>query len=212
MVREVESWFQWLHSVWTRDVLGMNRTRQQELIYRPLLDRLKETFSNAVDPNWWGGVWRRVGRTLAFQPSGGGSVWGLVWAAGLRVGIVVGALVAAYCCLRFLLPRFRCGLLGRRRVGSDAHRPRVEFYRRLETLLARCGLTRLASQTQREFAREAGIRVAESTGRHDVVPLPLLVAEAFYQVRFGRSALSGRQAAAVEDALTRLEQVTNGTP
>jgi hypothetical protein len=206
VAREVESWFQWLHSLWTRDVLGMNQIRQQELIYRPLLERLKQTFSNAIDRNWWRGVFRSLGRTLSLPSSNLASGWGVA----LLAGIALGALVAVSYCLRLLFPRFRWGPLGRVHVRRDADRPRVEFYRRLETMLARCGLTRLASQTQREFAREAGIRIAESTGRPELVPLPLQVAEAFYQVRFGRLALDGHQAAAVGDALTRLEQATNG--
>ena len=128
----------------------------------------------------------------------------------MLAGIAVGALVAAYGCFRFFLPRFQWGLLGGGHVSPSADRPRVEFYRRLETMLARCGLTRPAPQTQREFAREAGIRIAEWTGQPELVPLPLRVAEAFYQVRFGRLALDGHQAAAVDDALTRLAQATDG--
>jgi hypothetical protein len=210
VVREVDNWFQWLQSVWNRDVLGMTQLHQKDVIYGPLFDWLKETFSRVVDPNWWRAVLRSAGGGLPFGPAERGSVWGLVWGAGVLGGIVVAALAVGYCAVRILLPRLRRALVARGRGSPEGARPRVEFYRRLETLMARLGLTRLAWQTQREFAREAGIQIAESAGRPDLVALPALVAEAFYQVRFGRSALSGDQAAAVEDALTCLEQATNG--
>jgi len=40
--------------------------------------------------------------------------------------------------------------------------------------------------------------------------LPLAIVNAFYQVRFGEEALAGDQVAAIDQALERIEQATNG--
>ena len=66
---------------------------------------------------------------------------------------------------------------------------RVEFYRRFEALLARRGLVRPPSQTQREFAARAGRELAQRTGDERLAVLPVQVAEAFYRVRFGGATL-----------------------
>jgi hypothetical protein len=91
------------------------------------------------------------------------------------------------------------------RIGRSG-RQEVLFYRRLEALLGRHGLARAASQTHREFARESGIRLSESTGEIQIATLPLEVVSAFYQVRFGASDLNDSQMAAVRQALRRIEQ------
>jgi hypothetical protein len=80
----------------------------------------------------------------------------------------------------------------------------VEFYRQLECLLARLGLVRAVGQTQREFAVAAGRRLAETTGQTQLAALPPRVAEAFYQVRFGRLPLDNPRRQAVEQALAEL--------
>jgi len=104
--------------------------------------------------------------------------------------------------LRRLLRRLSAG------VGQTARaqRARVEFYRRLEAVLARQGLVRSASQTQHEFALAAGVTIAQAAGRDHLAALPVRVADAFYHVRFGGATLDNRQAQEVEQALAELQQ------
>jgi hypothetical protein len=119
-------------------------------------------------------------------------------------------LLSGYAVYRVVLVRLLRLILGRPgRVGRRV-RARVEFYRRLEALLTRCGLVRGPSQTQREFAVWAGRELAQRTGDHGLALLPVQVAEAFYRVRFGGAALDKPQGEAVEQALGRLEQAARG--
>ena len=74
------------------------------------------------------------------------------------------------------------GYRPRRAIGGVE----VGFYRRFEALLARQGIVRAAAETQREFAAAAGKWLAAMTGEPRLAGLPALVADAFYQVRFGR--------------------------
>ena len=79
-------------------------------------------------------------------------------------------------------------------AGSDqGPAGEVEFYRRLETLPARQGLTRAPQQTQREFAQQTGA-AAQATGRAEL-RLPVQIAETFYGVQATRAV---RKAAALK--------------
>jgi hypothetical protein len=80
----------------------------------------------------------------------------------------------------------------------------VEFYRRLEALLAKRGLVRSVSQTQREFAAWAGSALAAVSGETGLKFMPVRVADAFYRVRFGCLPLDNTQSEAVEQALAQI--------
>src|SRR5437667_285897 len=62
----------------------------------------------------------------------------------------------------------------RRRVTLAGHAPpsQIDFYRRLEELLAVHNLRRLAGQTQREFAHLAGGQLAETAATQPAALLP----------------------------------------
>ena len=62
------------------------------------------------------------------------------------------------------------------------------------------------SQTHREFAVIAGTKIAKSIGNPKLAVVPVMITEAFYQIRFGGTALDSSQSEAVERALERLEQ------
>ena len=207
LVDGVESWIDWLRAVWSSNVTGMNATRQRAVVYDPLKAFLKTLGRDLVDPRWWRGLWsdaRRLPTLLGeFFTSGR---W-FSWRGGLAAAVGAVVLYLTYRGLRLLL-RLAWFVLSFRR-GSAARRRRatVEFYRRLEVLLGRHGLVRSDSQTHREFAEEARQRMALGAQSGDCAPLPGLVVEAFYHVRFGKEALDNPRAEAVEQALRRLEQL-----
>jgi hypothetical protein len=194
--------FEWLDLVWANYVIELDRPRQQKSIYDPVSDAVTETARRLVDPNWWRSIFRRLGAAL------GTGLRNLVIGLAIAVGLVL--LIVAVQLTRVLVRKWWLRLAGRmgrtrRRAGSN-----VEFYRRLEAVLNRFGLTRRTSQTQREFARQAGRKIAESTGRRRLAGLPGQVAEAFYRVRFGGTALDSPQEKAVEQALRELRQAAGG--
>jgi hypothetical protein len=210
LVDGMESWIDWLRAAWSSNVTGMNATRQQAAVYDPLKAFLKTLGRDLMDPRWWSGLWsdaRRLPTLLGeFFTSGR---W-FSWRGGLAAAVGAAVFYLAYRGLRLLL-RLTWFMLCFRPGSAARRRSRVEFYRRLEALLGRHGLVRLDSQTHREFAEEAGQRIALAAGSGDCAPLPGLVVEAFYQVRFGGAALDNPRAQAVEQALRRLEQLDGRT-
>lgn len=193
--RQVENWLSLVHAFWRDHVLSMNSTRQREALYQPLVVRVRQAATDFANPAAWDGT---GAQTLL-----GWAAW-LVWCAG-----VAGCLLAAGVWLSRLRFRARRGGTpgargGRRGSNSAIARPAVAFYRRLETLLARCGHVRPASQTPQEFVQKAGACIAAACGEAQVVDWASQVVQAFYEVRFGAGTLAADRTAAVEAALQRL--------
>jgi hypothetical protein len=84
---------------------------------------------------------------------------------------------------------------------------RVEFYDRLERILARHGLVRGRGQTPLEFALAAGAQMVADAAMRPHATLPRRIVEAYYRVRFGRQALDAHEAETIEGQLVRLADV-----
>ncbi|NQU26423.1 MAG: DUF3488 domain-containing protein [Candidatus Nealsonbacteria bacterium] len=195
----VKSGWQRLQDFWSDYVVEMDRRRQQRAIYGPIVAAIKNAFHCLCDPDWWRNLmWKTLD---ALNVAQGGLHW--LWAG---IALVVGLPVTVYVGRRvgWLLQWFWWRVIRRARPPNRGVSACVEFYRRLEALLARHGITRHTGQTQHEFAAAAGAQIAETTGQQRLARLPVAVAEAFYQVRFGRLPLDSDQARAVEDALDEL--------
>ncbi|MBN2579536.1 MAG: DUF3488 domain-containing protein [Pirellulales bacterium] len=199
----VLSAYRWVDHAWSYYVVELTYQRQRDSIYRPLIAGAKRAYAAVASPNTWRGVLDALHlRALPF------------WIKGLLL-IVLGLLaMTALSGLGWLA--YQIGRRWRRRwhghPAAKRHRARaeVEFYRRLEQLLTRFGLTRAAGQTPREFALAAGRRLATTTGQVHLALLPPLIVEAFYRVRFGLLPLDNSQSEAVEQALAQIKEIVGG--
>jgi transglutaminase-like putative cysteine protease len=203
--QKLRDWQAATRTAWTQHVLQMSGTQQSSLIYRPMIQTLRETVSQLSRAAWFG------------DETGGSEYPATPRELLARVvpWIVVGMIAFALLAWRTL--RHRSSRAGRSNRRRSRHPRRsspgrfaasVEFYRRWEALFQRRGLRRIPSQTPREFAREAGARLAEATGQPQLRDAALCVSNAFYEVRFGGATLDDQQTAAVEDALHRIQQAT----
>jgi hypothetical protein len=196
---------QWLQSLWDSYVLDMDRQRQRDAVYQPLLDAVENTYKAATDPDSWRGLGESLGSIFGFLPSAGTLGW-WIWTVFLTLVGLAAVLLAGWGVRRMgrrLWPR----LAGKDATAAAVRKVEVEFYYRLEMLLARHGLVRAAGQTQREFAAAAGLRMAALARQPRLAPLAGRVADAFYRVRFGGLPLDNPQAEAVEQALAELAHV-----
>ena len=201
---QVNTAFHWLQSLWANYVMEMDRDRQYEAIYQPILDAIRRVIDALRDPDWWRGLLQRGLKTL--DPTR----WAIgQWVLG-TLTLLVALPVSILLIRRICRVAWRLGhrLVGRAIVSGNTDRAEVAFYRRLEALLARRGLRRSTAQTQHEFAAHAGARIAQMADQPDLALLPLTVVEAFYHVRFGRLPLDNATAQAVEQALDELEKHT----
>jgi hypothetical protein len=119
--------------------------------------------------------------------------------------VVAGGLLAVFLLVqgdRFLR-RYARWWLGRTAAAGQRTKAPA-FYRRLERLLIRAGLSRREGQTAQELAAVAEQRLAGSNGRPGVAKLPARIVEAYYRVRFGGGRLDRQESEAIEHALVAL--------
>jgi hypothetical protein len=205
--QKLRNWQAAARTAWTQHVMQMSGTRQNSLIYRPLLQTLRETVSEMSNVAWRRGEARGRGNSATPREL-------LARVVPWLVGVAIAVAVLAWLTLRH---RRSESVRGRRRRfvrSRPANRERsaasVEFYQRWEALFQRWGWYRGPGQTPREFAREAGGRLAEAAGQPQLREAALCVSDAFYEVRFGGAALDDRQTAAVEEALRSLQLAARG--
>ncbi len=190
--------------LWASYVLGMDSSKQQTEIYLPISRGVASVVAAITNRDRWELAWVVVKDLLGVDRWTWYQGYWFNWRAGLASMAVMLASVYLYRGLNWLLWR-----LGWRRLRPADSRDRraveVEFYRRLEQLLARRGLRRGSCETQREFALAAAGHLADSTETRAAARLPLWLAEAFYQVRFGRLPLDPVKDDAVRRALVELD-------
>ena len=89
--------------------------------------------------------------------------------------------------------------------ARGSRRGTVEFYERFESLLAKCGHRRSESQTPWEFFES--IRDAFASRAPQLIEPCRHVVQAFYQVRFGQTALDKDQSRAIDQHLAELHKL-----
>jgi hypothetical protein len=194
----------WLEYVWNNYVMEMDRSRQRQAIYQPLVDWAEGTYERLTSLEWW----KETGRQslhLIDPRNWYVDAW-FSWRGGLVAMVICLVVVGLYRMLRYVVHRLRGWVARRRRRTARAARIRVEFYHRFQLLLRRRGMRRAAGQTQREFARAVGRRFAAEPGGGELTRLPERITDAFYQVRFGGHPLDKTHRQTVEQALSRLEE------
>ncbi len=189
--------WQWFDYAWSYYVVELNYERQRNAIFRPIVFAIKYVYKFVTDAQAWHNLFERIGGALHLSGLSGAIAWILLVASALA-----GAALMVFLCWSAWRLADRLWRMVSGRPPKRRHRPtiEVEFYHRLEALLAASGLVRPASQTQREFARLAGCALAETFGQSELALLPLRVAEAFYRVRFGRLPLDSVLSGEVEQA------------
>lgn len=136
---------------------------------------------------------------------------GFSWRAGVAALLISLGLYLVYRFVRWMLPMLLTVFRLRRAKRVRRSRTRVQFYKRLESLLAKLGMRRKAGETQREFAQSAAERLVESTdGQSAVAALPEQIVSAFYNVRFGHTPLSEQQVEEIDQKLEQLKKAVTG--
>jgi transglutaminase-like putative cysteine protease len=193
----------WFDSTWNKYVMEMDRSRQKTAIYQPIVNWLKGGYAKVTDPEWWRGVWKKTKPML--NPKNWNTEKWISWRGGLIGIAIMLTMVVIFKVLRWFY-RLIAGRI--RKIRAEKARRRrieVEFYRRFLLIAARLGLSRKRGETAREFACSAGPKIAKTTKNHELEPLPSLITEAYYQVRFGQSPLDKTRQKEIELAIGRLE-------
>lgn len=196
----------YMQLLWDDYVLGLNSERQKKSIYAPLGDRAASVLGGMLDTRTWQEKIESTAKSLGL--SDGKQIFS--WRGGVAASIISAALVLLYQLLAFAVRSLRRWWQARVSASHAPQRKVVEFYQRLESLLAQLEIRRQPQQTQREFAAVASQQLALRSA-DGVATLPGEVVDAFYRVRFGETALDEPTASGIEQALARLADfVTQG--
>ncbi len=192
----VRQMFDYVESLWSGYVLGMNTTMQDEMFYAPISDAA----SDLADETEWNYWYRNIRDTVTGrQPLRTWFNW--------RVGVV--AILVQICLIGLawgLRKRWWRRRSGKSQGGEgDLAVAQVAFYRRLEEVLARLQLIRTNTQTPREFASRASQQIAGQAAIAPVAALPQELVDLYYRVRFGQHALDNQDMQQVEQSLQQLE-------
>jgi protein-glutamine gamma-glutamyltransferase len=204
--------FDYVELLWRDYVLGLNSTKQKDTFFDPLTRRTAGSLPGWFDMHRAHRMARRWRQDAAEDTSR------LASGAGAAIGVLVLGLAAAGGARVAYLVLRRRGWLGfsSGRKTSGAKALSIEFYRRMEKLLARLRLRRKPGQTPLEFARQAAESlqrlvddIPPTVDRHDLPALPTRIVNAYYNVRFGGARLDNREVDAIEHALAQLVVATS---
>jgi len=185
-------WSRTIQSFWNDFVLNMNPDRQTDLIYDPLYRAVPAVAYKVFNWKFWKEfctdmilLYRSI-VTDAWQQAR----WLWVGLYLLPPFVILGLLGLASWRLTSIL-------LSMRKRTNDKIRRRItiEFYFRMERMLAKIGLVRGIALTPLEFARQSSF-----------TPLMVPIVEAFYRVRFGNDVLSEEESQSVLQTLEQLER------
>ena len=193
LLTRASQWIDYTQLLWSEYIVGLNSERQYKSIYRPLADQV----GGFIRVLFGRETWRHLIQRFI------GMKW-FNWRAGLVTAAILLALAGLHRLLRDPLQQAWESYRAARRPAPAQSGPRVEFYDRLELLLARHGWQRSAGQTQHEFALEVGGQLADQPRQQPAASLPRRVVDAFYRVRFGGELLDDHELRALDETLAAL--------
>ena len=185
--------------LWNDYVLEMNPQRQRESLEVALGPSSKSEVSGVFSS-----LKKSVSRVVAAARNWVDGEW-FSWRAGV---LTSGVLLVGVAMINALYPVFTWlgALLRHRRRRRSQSTVRIAFYEQLERVLRKVPLQREPHQTQQEFAYAAAATLETLGLPPDVAQTPLLVAHAYYDVRFGNVPLDDQREAELRQAIHTLEE------
>ena len=183
-------YFEALETFWIQYFVAFDNQEQRSMfstVRRGLVD-----YQSGISSGWevlqsdiaeW---WKRVRGDAGFEASVLALAWGVAYAA------MILALIALFVWICRRIVKSKVWRLIRDRLFARRRSSVIEFYERLQTILAGKGFVRLPHQTPLEFAYAIGM------------PKAVRITETYNRVRFGESELSDIEIGEVENWLEEI--------
>ena len=184
---------QWIQTMWTELVLNMNSAKQTQWIYEPVRKLFGFMIHQVLDIAFWKSTIAEIGAYYkSLFSETGRTRWRIVdWAFLAAPAVLLSLLVLA----TWWLGRRLWPVLVRSSMRDRRRKATIEFYVRMEKLLARIGPVRRLGETPLEYVRKTG---------HGELTIPIV--DVYYRVRFGGAELSDEEIVSVRENLDRLEK------
>ncbi|MCA8997819.1 MAG: DUF3488 domain-containing protein [Planctomycetaceae bacterium] len=183
----------------------LSKEDQEALIYRPLGDGLKSTWTSIQE--------LMHGNTQSLR-----SLWSLLqnprrwvsWQGGIVSFVLLSLLSLVVWGLRRLWKSWKVWRITAKSRQNE--RKRVAFYERFLRIVGKRGLRQQPTQTAREFVRFSVSQLRGLSSQENGLPLSDEFAEMFYRIRFGGSDLTDVEASEIERRLDALEEFLSPKP
>ena len=189
----------YMQLLWSIYVDKLDVEVQEEWIYQPIANATQRVTTAIFGENVRGKL-KRIAGALDI----GEGRWFSVRAAIVSIVFVLCIVGLVYGAI-YLWRRLAHRRKSERGPKSATPSAVTAFYRRLEEVLERYGLTRSPGQTQMEMAAEAGQHLGGANAFSPLAELPRVVVDAYYEVRFGERSLNHEEIVRVQRALDELE-------
>lgn len=189
-----------LSRFWSDYVIDVSYQRQKKAFYDPLLRTGKSLGDKLLDiRTTLTEIMYSIKRFLMSPRR-----W-FSWEGGAAVFILAGLFFAIKWLIRTCLVLAR--KIFRHKAGSqDAlNSANIAFYEKFQSLLAKKGLVRSLSETQKEFADQIVVDLNSELSDAHITEYPELFTTLFYEVRYGKHPLKTKQSAEIQEKLTTLE-------
>jgi len=190
--------------LWSRYVLGMDASRQRQSVYGPVAAVAATIIKKPFAADTYTGLGHGVRLFFSLMIDSFRQGRWFNWRGGLTAAIILLTAAALWRLARWMSAWLAAWRSRERSAARRELARRVDFYHRMETLLARHQLKRRDCQTQRDFANLATQQLAEHDATRAVADAPGYLAELFYRTRFGRAVLDGDETDRIRGMLARL--------
>lgn len=183
----------WVEKAWGDLVLNMNSQKQSAYIYQPIHNALTFLLTRIFASEFWTST---IPGIVNYYKDLFSKESRAVWNA--RDWFLLAVPILLFAALAYLLVRLLRPIWASLRGASEEARRRkasIDFYRRMERILAEIGQERRPAETPLEYIRHFDFTA--ETGP---------IVDAFYRVKFGSAVLSHEELAGIRERLDRLER------
>lgn len=191
-----------LSQFWTDYVIGVSYQRQKRAFYDPIIRAGKKLAKQLIDIR--ATITAAVKSIKSFLSSP--RRW-FSWEGGAAVFIIAGLFFGLKWLLKNTIRLLRF-LLNKETDQADAlNSAKFAFYEKFQVLLAKKGLVRGRSETQKEFSDHVITDLRSELTEAHISEYPDEFTELYYQVRYGDHSLKPQDADEIQQKLTTLESV-----
>tara|TARA_R110002095_G_scaffold78106_2_gene67168 strand:+ start:129100 stop:131373 length:2274 start_codon:yes stop_codon:yes gene_type:complete len=191
-----------LTQFWHDYVIGVSLQRQKRAFYEPITRAGKKLSKQLLNFRTTIAAAVKTVRSFLSSPRR----W-FSWEGGAAVFIIAGLFFGLKWLSKITI-RFLRFLFNKETDQSGAHSSaKIAFYEKFQSLLAKKGLVRSRSETQKEFSDHVKTDLRLELTEAQISEYPDQVTQLYYHVRYGNHALEPRETAEIQQKITTLESV-----
>lgn len=191
-----------LSQFWNDYVIGVSYQRQKRAFYDPIIRAGKKLGKQLLDIRATIAAAAKTVKRFLSSPRR----W-FSWEGGAAVFIIAGLFFGLKWLLKITIRFFRFLFNPKTDQSGALNSANIAFYEKFQSLLAKKGLVRDRSETQKEFSEHVKTDLRTELTEAQITDYPDQFTELYYQVRYGDHTLEPSVTDEIQQKLTTLESV-----